>query len=650
MGIFQVGDTVSRHVDISSTQNIFLAFVKCKLVVSNSRILKPLKPNQKTRTPIEHVVVIWTENMSFDGLYGTYPYALNENPLNPKFCAKKDTKRPNNLLSIDPLTGGTYLQTNRNFDATGNLVNPFRLKRSQCFTADSDHDYNAMINDVNNGLMDRFRINNPYVHGQGADLFTNGNDTPISLPGGISQHVVWTYANNSGPAMTYFDGNTTTAMWNYAQGYSMSDNHFQTIYGPSLGNHMSIFSGSSDSLYSENPGEPYILYPTFSSFPTIGDALAAILNTNYNDNFPYQGIDDAMFVNTLFNTYIGNVFSPKYPAIYDNYVANGYSTEAQINASIERAFNITSQIRSIGDLCKEKNLTYGAFVDQFNITDTTNIPSEGVQYINVYNNGILIPCLQYNGPQIMDGSPDSIGTINGYMYPFYGSVAQLYPAFRNYAHTRPASVEEIGHDGPANHLYDHEDFFAAVDAENLPNVTYMMITFAYSGHPSYSSELHQQKAVARIVNKIMSSKYYENTAIFITRDESGGVYDHVFPPLVRSSDTYLDVPGEVAVNGAIAGIPQIPLQPGYGVRKPLNVVSAWAKENFIDSTVTDATSMVRFIEDNWDLGTISPDTYDAIAASLDNCFDFKKKKLTPRMFINEFSGEVVREYQTRGNV
>ena len=61
---------------------------------------------------------------------------------------------------------------------------------------------------------------------------------------------------------------------------------------------------------------------------------------------------------------------------------------------------------------------------------------------------------------------------------------------------------------------------------------------------------------------------------------------------------------------------------GYGPRLPLLVISPYAKANFVDHTTTDQTSILRFIEDNWSLGAIGDQSYDALAGSLEAMFDF----------------------------
>ena len=61
---------------------------------------------------------------------------------------------------------------------------------------------------------------------------------------------------------------------------------------------------------------------------------------------------------------------------------------------------------------------------------------------------------------------------------------------------------------------------------------------------------------------------------------------------------------------------------GYGVRQPLLVISPWAKPNYVDHTITDQTSILRFIEDNWSLGRIGGGSFDALANPITSMFNF----------------------------
>jgi phospholipase C len=65
---------------------------------------------------------------------------------------------------------------------------------------------------------------------------------------------------------------------------------------------------------------------------------------------------------------------------------------------------------------------------------------------------------------------------------------------------------------------------------------------------------------------------------------------------------------------------------GYGPRQPLLVISPFAKPNFVDHTLTDQSSILRFIEDNWLSGQrIGQGSFDAIAGTINNMFDFNQK-------------------------
>lgn len=136
-----------------------------------------------TTTPIKHLIVIFQENVSFDHYFATYPVAANNNGSGePLFLPKPDTRSVNGISS-------EFLTHNPN------LVNPFRIPRSDASTCDNDHSYTRLQEAYNGGLMDKF----------------------------VQTNLVSKDCNPS-ITMGYFDGNTVTAIWNYAQNFAMSDN------------------------------------------------------------------------------------------------------------------------------------------------------------------------------------------------------------------------------------------------------------------------------------------------------------------------------------------------------------------------------------------------------------------------------------------
>ena len=80
---------------------------------------------------------------------------------------------------------------------------------------------------------------------------------------------------------------------------------------------------------------------------------------------------------------------------------------------------------------------------------------------------------------------------------------------------------------------------------------------------------------------------------------------------------------------------------GFGPRLPLLVVSPWAKQNFIDDTITDQSSILRFIEDNWDLGRIGGGSTDVIAGTLNNLFDFCGGPKAGKLILDPSTGTIV---------
>src|SRR6202034_4466343 len=176
----------------------------------------------KTKYPIKHLVVIFDENESFDHYFGTYPNALNPEG-EPLFEPAKNTQRDiNNLLSSPAL-----LDSNPNLNSANGTgaANPFRLDRTQANTADQSHSYTPEQQAYDGGKNDLFPL-----------------DTGSGTAGGAGAF------GTKGQVMGYFDGNTVTAMWNYAQNYAMSDNAWGDAYGPSTPGLLEMFAGQTNGI------------------------------------------------------------------------------------------------------------------------------------------------------------------------------------------------------------------------------------------------------------------------------------------------------------------------------------------------------------------------------------------------------------------
>jgi phospholipase C len=198
--------------------------------------------DRATTTPIKHVVVIFDENVSFDHYFGTYPYAANTD--GTPFTPAADTpKRIETALNAGLLPGDQLAAHNPNGDLdpaaklyTGpnpNAFQPKRLSSSQAMTCDQNHSYGPEQSAINGGKMDNFAATSSAASCATGGLF------------GVA-----------GLAMHYYDGNTVTGLWNYAQNYAMSDNYWDTVFGPSTPGALNLVSGNTYSGTAVINGDP----------------------------------------------------------------------------------------------------------------------------------------------------------------------------------------------------------------------------------------------------------------------------------------------------------------------------------------------------------------------------------------------------------
>ena len=148
------------------------------------------------------------------------------------------------------------------------------------------------------------------------------------------------------------------------------------------------------------------------------------------------------------------------------------------------------------------------------------------------------------------------------------------------------------------HMFSVDHVIGDIRQDALPPVTWITPRFELSEHPEYNF-CHGENWSTKVINAIMRSDMWEDTAIFLTWDDYGGFYDHVPPPQV---DAF-----------------------GYGFRVPAFLVSSFAREGHIDSTVMDFSSIPRFIEENWGLEPIAE--RDAAANTFMLAFDFERRSL-----------------------
>jgi phospholipase C len=410
----------------------------------------------------------------------------------------------------------------------------------------------------------------------------------------VNGHTTGNCAPDGSTVMGYVDGNTVTAMWHYAQHYAMSDNSYGSTFGPSTPGAINLISG-------QTYGVPQNL--------TLGNTTGDVTFDPATNVGAITGDPDPLF---------DDCGSPDQAGLPD---AN----------------------RNVGDLLNARGITWGWFQGGFAPSTPAQLDANG----NVVTPAVCATTTQGH-PGIDPTNPSDPVHAPITAYVAHHNPFEYYAHSANPHHLPPSAPHRIGETDQANHQYDLGDFWTAVDSGHMPAVSYLKAAAAEDGHSSNSDPLSEQIFVVDTINKLQKRPEWESTLVIISYDDSDGWYDHVPAVLVNGSASAADdysgagLCGKAAP-GAFQG------RCGHGPRLPLILVSPWAKDNYVDHTLTDQTSSLRFIEENWHLGFVDGpvppprgrESFDRIAGSIEGMLDFSQPR-SERLFLEEHTGEVVR--------
>jgi phospholipase C len=553
---------------------------------------------------IQHVVVIFQENASFDHYFGTYPNAANP-PGEPQFHPVRRTPRVN---TIPPA-----LMT-----ANPNGADPRRLDRNDYPLCDNSHDYDPELREWDGGKMDRFVTESiDYERSDDTRSPATYGHVPAGVTGGVTASNCTTplpghtadQATNK-EVMDYYDGNTVTALWNYAQHGVLYDNAFGATFGPSTPGAINLVSGQ-----------------------TGGVKVPAGSDDNHSCTDMHWVIDLGLDC----------AAPPGMPTLFvgDTDIRNGTmigdGDPAFDDCASTNTVYFTGQ--NIGDLLNRAGTSWGWFEGGFTpSTPYDPATGTGAKCATAHQiqsaNGVL-------GPMKKDYS--------AHHEPF-----QYYASTANPHHLPPSSVGMIGRTDQANHQYDMTDFWAALGAGNMPQVSYLKAPTYQDGHPGYSDPLDEQRFLADTVNRIEKSRFWGTTAILIAYDDSDGFYDHVAPPILNYDSE--NVPGPVVDGQQWPGDECAPPVPatgqtadphtgrcGLGPRLPLLLLSPWVKTNKVDHTLVDITSILQMIENRFAGGQrIGGGSFDVRAGNLLDGLRFTDHRSDRRLILDPSTGEPAR--------
>ena len=570
----------------------------------------PQAPGHATATPIKHLVVIFQENISFDHYFGTYPHATNAD--GQPFRAKPGTPSVNGLTS-------TLLNANPNG------VNPRRYSPANIndvLTCDQDHNYNDEQRAFDGGKMDRF----PQTVGNGVSKSPEGATCV------------------AGDVMNYYDGNTVTGLWNYAQRFAMSDNSFSTTFGPSSPGAINLASGDTggvDMTHTVNN-------------PSVATAASPNADLTPDGNGGFSLTSDAQ-------PYWDDCSTRDAVAMSGKNIGDLLNAAHQSWGWFQGGFRPTTSFADAASATGHAGQPTATFIpDEFKGKFFQNVPHASDQGIcnavTAVGAGLTSPLPTGTGQW---GFKDDY-IPHHQPFEYYASTANphhLTVQADSSGQDTLRGLRSIGTDtqhfvkgqpqfDTPNHQYDMSDFdqlvgairHGALPGSALPAVSFLKAPGWQDGHAAYSDPLDEQQFIVREVNALEKTPDWPSTAVIIAYDDSDGWYDHAFSGVTNPSTSVADALTGTGMCGSGTPLAGQQGRCGYGPRQPFLLISPWSKRNAVDSTLTDQASITRFIEDNWLHGQRISGSADALAGSLRGLFDFGRPDFRP-LILDPVTGE-----------
>ncbi|MCX7173012.1 MAG: acid phosphatase [Proteobacteria bacterium] len=463
---------------------------------------------------IEHIVVIYAENRSFDNLYGLFPGANGIS--RAKQAEFTQTDHDGRILPRLP-----KVWSDKAGLIKGDLPNrPFRLDEPpfnqglDVKTPDLVHRYYQNIEQINGGKLDRYAA--------------------LSDAGGLT--------------MSYYDG-SKMPMWKYAKEYVLADNFFMAAFGGSFLNHFWLVCACT----------PY--------FPDAPDKLKAQLGQDgklkRHTESPASALDGPpkLYDNELTpDGYAVNTMQPPYQPSRVPPAPGGDPRYADAHGHPLPPQNFTT----IGDTLSAKGVSWAWYAGAWQTALADGMQASDARRQVIYSR--KMPSLEAH-----------------------------HQPLNYFARFAPGTPDR------ERHLKDGSEFIKAIESGKLPQVAFYKPESSLNEHPGYADVLSGDAHIAQLIAKLQASPAWAKTAIIVTYDENGGLWDHVPPPAGEGwSDRW-----------------------GPGTRIPAIIISPFAKRGYIDSTPYDTTSILKFITRRFGLEPLPGVRKNA--GDMVNAFDFGRR-------------------------
>ena len=549
---------------------------------------------------VDHIIVIFQENWSFDGLYGNFPGA------NGIASASETSLTQIDRMSGQPLSSLTGKFNNAYSFVTapyGKIPLPVAVDKKTLYNLPGQLDTNFpnTLNTLLPYLVSDYVPATDYT----SDIVHRFWTEQFQINQGSNNSFV-TWSDNPGLVMSRYDGSLMPEGI-LARQYTMCDNFFHSAFGGSFLNHQFLVTAAAPVYYApfppENQKELSLLdargyFVSNSSgtnagkivrdgdiTPVAGDVLTGLTINGVTNRTVTISASNALGSDVV--AFDGSHFDKHY-VVNTHYTKNlpkpgekDYELIPSQNDSDPGDSN-RPYISTIGDLLDGAGVSwkwYSGGWDRALAVCPANPTHYGVEGVDPAQS--TNPGLAFKYP---------MGLFQWHHQPL-----AYYDNYAPFVSPSTYSNNPVAYPGGLNpnssaHLQDLDAHFSNdVTGNTLPQVSFVKFLGPDNEHPGYASLLRGQQKVADLVGLIQSNtNLWAHTAIIITYDENGGRWDHVTPP---RRDMW-----------------------GPGVRVPCIVISPFTPKGNVDNTQYDTASVLKTIEQTFGLGNLNQ--RDSNAASL----------------------------------
>jgi acid phosphatase len=449
---------------------------------------QPPPPSPERLAKIEHVIVLFAENRSFDNLYGTFPGANGLASASATSMTQVD--HDGNVLPHLPGVWKTGKQPDPAFPQ--NLANkPYRLDAPPV---------NMPLEKATRDLVHRFYQNQEQIDGGRNDRFVETGDSGALVMG-------------------HYDG-SSLPMWKWAREYTLADNFFMGAFGGSYLNHVYLICACTP-IDRDAP----------QKLRAVIDERGWLVRKPGSPRSPLDGPPE--FVSDGDVTPDGYSVNTSQPPWQPSRVPPAKGGDPRMTDPAQHTLP-PQTLATIGDTLSAKGVSWAWYSGAWDAA-----LADGMQPPEAKRKVIATRA---------DGAP------------YFVTHHQPFNYFKRFAPGTPDRAE---------HLKDYKDLVAAIDSGKLPQVVFYKPQGTLNEHPGYADVWSGDEHLSKLLDRIKASALWKSSVVIVTYDENGGFWDHVAPP---KGDRW-----------------------GPGTRIPAMVISPYAKHGYVDHTLYDTTSILKFI-------------------------------------------------------